>query len=167
MPLPFGEAYWGGQEVRRKSQCTRWPPPGSGVFWCSMNISVPYISLLSDQPGSIQAAKIALFAPQKRFAWCWGYPFFRPIRVAMSSEHLVFRVGKGCFFVDLSVSLKDLQGLASHTQTLDEDIGPWSNFLPKGSLQGSGNPPHWQLRDQPLQLSHPIHHHPMCLLSSK
>lgn len=45
-------------------------------------------------------------------------------------------------FYGFSVSLKDLQGLARHSQTLDEDMDPWSNFLPKGSLQGSGNPPH-------------------------
>lgn len=109
--------------------------PGSGVFWCSMDISVPCISLLSDQPGSIQAAKAALQAPQKRFAWCPGYPYFRPIGQGchvLRAQSLQGR--KGVSFMDLSASLKDLQGLSRHTQTLDEHMDPWSNFPPKGSL---------------------------------
>lgn len=40
--------------------------------------------------------------------------------------------------MDLSVSLKDRQGLARHTQSLNEDTDPW----PKGSLQGSGSSSH-------------------------
>lgn len=58
----------------------------------------------------------------------------------MISAQGVFRAF--LFFVEMSISLEDLQGLARHTQSLNESTVPWPNFLSKGNLHSSGSLSH-------------------------
>lgn len=84
VPLPSGEALWGGQDVREIG--VHCGAPLSGVLRCSTEAGAPCIYLLlSDWLGSSLAAKIALLGSQKTSAWCR----YRPVlgRVVMSSEH--------------------------------------------------------------------------------
>lgn len=134
MPLPFGQAHWGGQEVRGKFQCTRWPPHPlefSGAPWTLVSPAFP--CYLTNQE-AFRLLRQLSWPLRRGLHGAEATPVLGLLgRVVMSSEHRVFRAGKGCL-MDLSASLKDLQGLARYTQTLDEDMDPWSNFLPKGSL---------------------------------
>lgn len=104
-----------------------------------MDRSAPRVSLLSDHLGSSLAAKIASMLLRRGLhdAEC---PCFRQGCHVPRAQSL--RGGKRVSFVDLSVSLKDLQGLARHIESLNEDTDPWPSFPPKDSLHGSGSASH-------------------------
>lgn len=92
MPLPLGEALWGGQEVRGNHGPLWGPALGSlRVFhgnWCPVRLPAIWLT------GGSLATKIAFLASPKRFAWCWYCPYFRQGCHVLRAQG-VSRVGKG------------------------------------------------------------------------